>query len=300
MKILITGERGYIARRLREALGARHECASVSLRGPELPDMVGYDCVIHCAGIVHRNRVSADEYMDVNWELTANLAEKARTDRVSRFVFMSTMAVYGRDGSKPPARCVITPASVPRPRTMYGVSKLAAEKFLKDMASTAGKPEAAPDGQRQPRWVPASFSVSVLRLPMVYGEGCPGNFAKLRRAAQILPVFPNVPNERSVLNIANLCEFVELLLKEPAPPGGFAIYCPQDGEYARTTEIVRLLAQKSGKNIILSEILGKIACFFPLGILRKLFGNLVYAQEMSAYFDRAYCVKSLEETIGES
>ncbi|MCL2462686.1 MAG: NAD-dependent epimerase/dehydratase family protein, partial [Defluviitaleaceae bacterium] len=281
----------YIANSLRQALSGGHRCDAVSVRWQSLPDMAGYDAVVHCAGIVHRKRVKSAEYMSVNTDLTIKLAEKAKSQGVRRFIFMSTMAVYGMKdaiGMGGKNKAMITRDTVPQTKSWYGRSKLMAEEWL--------KPLAAPD-----------FRVDILRLPMVYGSGCPGNYAKLARLARTLPVFPDADNERSMLYIGNLCEFVRLLLKEsarellngPAQAGNYTIYCPQNREYARTTDMVRLLAQKNGKKIAFSKKLGRFICVLPLNFIKKLFGNLTYDLYMSAYFDYKYCVKSTEESVEE-
>lgn len=52
------------------------------------------------------------------------------------------------------------------------------------------------------------FIVTVLRPPMIYGKGSKGNYRILATMAKKLPIFPDVENERSMLYIDNLCEFL--------------------------------------------------------------------------------------------
>lgn len=47
----------------------------------------------------------------------------------------------------------------------------------------------------------------IIRTPMVYGPNCKGNFPKLKKLAQISPIFPDIENQRSMIYIDNLCEF---------------------------------------------------------------------------------------------
>ena len=43
---------------------------------------------------------------------------------------------------------------------------------------------------------------------MIYGKGSKGNYPVLAKLAKKFPVFPDVDNERSMLYIENLCEFL--------------------------------------------------------------------------------------------
>ncbi len=59
-----------------------------------------YDVLIHTAALVHNNSPQArlSDYMQVNMLLTKQLAQKAKAEDVKQFIFMSTMAVYGKEG----------------------------------------------------------------------------------------------------------------------------------------------------------------------------------------------------------
>lgn len=273
MRIVVTGETGYIARNLSVWLTRYgHEVRLVSLRG-ELPDFSGTDVVIHAAAVVHRSDVSEKEFYDVNTALTESVAKKAKQQGVGRFVFFSTMAVYGDvDG-------IIDEGTPTAPVTDYGKSKLAAEERLAGLNG---------DG----------FLVSVVRPPVVYGRGAPGNV--LRLAGLRVPVFPMVVNRRSMIFIDNLCEFVRLLVEDTA---GVGVFCPQNREYVCTSELFRELAEVGGRRVWLSRALGRLINVLPVkpGVLQKLFGDLAYSKEMSGYFGYRYCVvdfrKSLELTV---
>ena len=41
---------------------------------------------------------------------------------------------------------------------------------------------------------------------MVYGKGSRGNYSRIAKLAQKLPLFPDIDNERSMIHIDNLCE----------------------------------------------------------------------------------------------
>ena len=48
---------------------------------------------------------------------------------------------------------------------------------------------------------------------MIYGKNSKGNFKMLVKLADKVPVFPNVKNERSMIYVENLAEFLCLLVE---------------------------------------------------------------------------------------
>ncbi|MGO4092842.1 NAD-dependent epimerase/dehydratase family protein, partial [Staphylococcus aureus] len=55
---------------------------------------------IHTAALVHNKSPQArlSDYMQENMLLTKQLAQKAKAEDVKQFIFMRTMAVYGKEG----------------------------------------------------------------------------------------------------------------------------------------------------------------------------------------------------------
>ena len=138
------------------------------------------------------------------------------------------------------------------------------------------------------------FKVVILRPPMIYGEGCKGNYNSLRKFALKLPLFPRVDNERSMLYIDNLSEFVRLMIDNEES----GIFYPANKEYSNTSEMVRMIASAHEKNIILIggfTWLLKIMSHFT-GLVNKAFGSMSYSSDMAEYKDE-YRVFSLEESI---
>lgn len=129
---------------------------------------------------------------------------------------------------------------------------------------------------------------------MIYGPNSKGNYQMLSKLAKKLPVFPKVNNQRSMLYIENLCEFIRLIIKN----NDQGIYFPQNKQYASTTEIVKMINPKIKVIGILnlgvligSKIPGKVS-----SLCNKAFGNLVYEQTMSQYSENYYYY-SLQESI---
>jgi UDP-glucose 4-epimerase len=139
-----------------------------------------------------------------------------------------------------------------------------------------------------------NFKVVILRPPMIYGKGSKGNYPLLAKIAMKTPVFPYIENERSMLYIENLCEFVRLMIDNEEQ----GIFWPQNDRYSNTSELVKMIAQAHGKNVCLVKGCGwglKIMSYVT-GVVNKAFGNLSYDRKLSEY--RAdYQRFSLEESI---
>ena len=214
----------------------------------------------------------------INTYLAIETAKKAKRDGVGQFVFMSSAIVYG-DSSGYGKQMRITKDTEPHPTNFYGDSKWQADKGVRELASP-------------------SFTVTVLRPPMIYGKGSKGNYPILAKMAKKLPIFPDVKNERSMLYIDNLCEFLSQVMIR----GENGIFWPQNSEYTRTSEMVKMIAEVSDHKIDVSKgwnwIVG-VARLFPgktRELTNKAFGNFTYDQNMSKY-DFDYQIVALEETI---
>ncbi len=95
--------------------------------------MEGVVAVLHPATL-HKPHVAThnrQQFVDTNITGTLNLLEEAVTQGVGRFVFTSTTSVFGHANRPAPGKPTawITEAVEPRPRNIYGVSKLAAENL---------------------------------------------------------------------------------------------------------------------------------------------------------------------------
>lgn len=280
-RILITGANSYIGTSLEKWLEQWKDEYSVDtidmIDGTwKKKDLSGYDVVFHVAGIAH---VSADPKMEdlyykVNRDLAIETAKKAKEDGVKQFVFMSSIIVYGDSGHINHKR-VITKDTIPKPSNFYGNSKLQAEKGIMSLIND-------------------KFKVVVLRPPMIYGKGSKGNYPKLSKMARKLLFFPNVDNERSVLHIDNLCEFIRLVIKNDES----GLFFPQNKEYVKTSELVKLIADAHKKHIKLTKAFNSTLKLMGnfVGVVNKAFGNLVYEMSMSEYSED-YRVRNLRESV---
>ena len=279
-RVLITGKNSYIGTSLENWLmkePAIYKVDTVDMKDGSWKeaDFSQYDVVFHVAGIAH---VSSDPKMEdlyykVNRDLTIETAEEAKAEGVKQFIFMSSIIVYGDSSS---SKRVIDRNTVPTPSNFYGNSKLQAEEGIKHLESD-------------------DFKIVVLRPPMIYGKGSKGNYPKLSKLAQKIPVFPDINNERSMLHIDNLCEFIKVMVDNEES----GLFFPQNKEYVKTSEMVRLIAEVHGKRVRLvkgfNELLKLIG--WKVGLVNKVFGNLVYEQRMSSYDKANYLIRDLRESI---
>ncbi len=232
-----------------------------------------YESVFHVAGIAHikETKENAHLYYEINRDLAVDTAKKAKAARVKQFIYLSSMSVYGKETG------VISKQTIPNPKSNYGKSKMQAEEIIKAMKS--------PD-----------FKVAILRPPIVYGEGCKGNFQSVIKIVRKSPVFPSIHNKRSMLYIDNLCAYVKLLIDKDSN----GIFFPQNKVYADISHMVELIAKRLGKKIYLSMVAGWCARLLSLFLpaAKKAFGSLVY--DLPDEFNYSYCVLGLDESIAKS
>lgn len=291
-KILITGAGSFIGTSFENYIKSHEKHAEYEISvmdtltgklvGGESEDtwnFDGYDTVFHVAGIAHADVGKVTEegkelYRRVNTELAIETAKKAKAAGVKQFIFMSSAIVYGASSPIGEEK-IITKDTKPEPENFYGESKLNAETGLLELSAD-------------------DFKVVILRPPMIYGPGCKGNYNSLRKFALKLPIFPKVKNERSMLYIDNLCEFVRLMIDNEES----GIFHPANAENSNTSEMVKMIAEAHGKK---KALMGGLTWLLKLmshftGLVNKAFGNLTYSSELTEYKEN-YRVYSLAESI---
>ena len=284
-KILITGANSYIGTSFEKYIKENYPNDYVV----DTVDMIdgswreksfaGYDSVFHVAGIAHSDNGKISEekeklYYSVNTDLTIETAKKAKTDGVKQLIFMSSAIVYG-DSAPIGKSKVITRDTPVSPANCYGDSKVQAENGICPLNDDR-------------------FKVVILRPPMIYGKGSKGNYPLLAKIALKTPVFPMVKNQRSMLYIENLCEFVRLMVENDEQ----GTFWPQNSEYSNTSELVKLIAEAHGRKVRLVKGFGWVLKILSkvTGLVNKAFGSLSYEAEMSEYRVE-YRVVALSESI---
>lgn len=280
-KVLLIGQGGYIGTAVSNYLAKYpdYKVDSVSSMNEEwsLISFTGYDAVYNVSGLAHANarKGTEEQYYDVNGRLPIKVAEKAKKEGVPLFIQMSSMIVYG-DMSELYKDKMITANTVPEESTVYGKSKMYAERGLNKLAE---------DG----------FQVAIIRPPLIYGKDARDNFPRLVKFAKTFPVFPKLHNSQSMLYIDNLCELVRLIIDNNQ--GG--TYYPQQEVYIETSKLVKDFSDAFGKKMVLTKIFNPLLrllspCF---GFIHKAFGSITYEMSMSDSFDGKYRVVGYEESV---
>lgn len=154
MKILITGHKGYIGTILTKlAVEEGHEvvgfdsdlyerCDFVEgrievpeinkdIRDVELKDLVGFDAILHLAGLSNDplGDLNPEITYEINYKASVNLAILAKKAKVKRFIFSSSCSNYGAAGDN-----WLTEESAFNPVTPYGKSKVLVEQEVSKLA----------------------------------------------------------------------------------------------------------------------------------------------------------------------
>lgn len=161
----------------------------------------GCSAVIHLASLAHRTSFQhgQDEllvFREANVDPLISVARAAAIAKVGRVVFVSSIGVNGSSTYGMP----FTETDRPQPSEPYAISKLEAERALSEVLL-----DSLTD------WV-------VLRPPLVYGPGCPGNLERLIRfasSALVLP-FGSIRSLRTLISIDNLINALLIASHHPA------------------------------------------------------------------------------------
>jgi nucleoside-diphosphate-sugar epimerase len=282
-RILITGQGSYIGTNFEKWVSKwpdKYDVEKISVRnnGWKQKNFSKYDVVLHVAGIAH---VSADPKMEqlyykINRDLAIDVAKKAKKENVKQFIFMSSIIIYGADGRVGENK-IINAETEPNPIDFYGRSKLEADLAIQKLNSE-------------------KFKTVIVRTPMVYGPNCKGNFPRLKMLARKCPIFPDINNQRSMIFIENLCEFLRIVIDKELS----GIFFPQNKEYVSTKDIIDLMAKNMGKKIYFVKLFNPVIRIMSkkINIINKVLGNKVYDKRIIPNFD--YCVVDFETSIKKS
>ena len=189
----------------------------------------GVDAVVHLAARVHIIKEGAEnpleEFRNVNVAGAEHLARAAAASGAKRFVYVSSIGVNGAQSAlgRP-----FSETDKPNPNNAYTVSKCEAEQGLLRVADETG------------------MEIVIIRPPLVYGCGAPGNFGSLMRSVQLgwpLPLGA-VHNQRSLVALDNLVDFIVTCITHPQAAN--QTFLVSDGQDLSTTELVRGMAQAAG------------------------------------------------------
>ncbi|WP_367237613.1 SDR family oxidoreductase [Pseudomonas sp. Rh2] len=265
-KVMVTGASGFVGGYLLKYLQSQNDFTTVAcvrrwpVKGPVMENSVligevdgqtnweealaGVDVVIHVAARAHIVREDAsdslDLYRQVNVAGTLNLARQAAGAGVKRFIFISSIGVNGNGNSRP-----YLFSDPPNPCEPYALSKWEAEQGLWSVQKDSG------------------IEVVIIRPPLVYGRGAPGNFGRLvGLIGKGVPLpLGAVRNRRTMIGVDNLVDLIVRCIEHPAAAN--QVLLAGDDEDLSTTDLLREVAIAMKKPLILVPL--------PQQILRFLF-----------------------------
>ncbi|NIE98090.1 NAD-dependent epimerase/dehydratase family protein [Acinetobacter sp. Tr-809] len=242
--ILVTGSSGFVGKSLIHslilsnkyqkiyALNRRHshtlpvmveQLVATSENVFSTPIPANIDVIVHLAGRAHilNDNVQnpLEHFRSVNVQGTLELAQQALENKVTRFIFISSIGVNGAFTTKKP----FDETDQPYPHADYAISKLEAEQALKELFKDT------------------NTELVIIRPPLVYAADAPGNFARLLRlAATNVPLpFAYLNNKRSFVALENLVSFIETCIEHPQAKN--ELFLIADNEVLSTQQLVSLI-----------------------------------------------------------
>jgi nucleoside-diphosphate-sugar epimerase len=245
MKFFVTGATGLVGSHVAGRLLARGDSVRALVRRPEAAENLrargidvsmgdigdgerlraaveGSDAVVHCAGAVNLAG-DRDLLWEVNVKGTERLLAASVEARVSRFVYLSSVAVYG------PAPAPVREDAPKAPAGAYGASKWEAEKVLQQYERERG------------------FPTVVLRPCTIYGEGDRHAVQALSRVAR-LPLIPLPRHGNRLLDLVHASDVADAVLT--AATSSTAVgkaYNITDGEKHTHRDILVALGRITGR-----------------------------------------------------
>ena len=256
--ILLVGSSGFIGQALLKSTEFRViQFSTVSLKKKAVTDIefTGVKAVFYFAGVS-----AVDEKKDVglfdkvNYRLALELCEKAKTEGVTYFLYLSSTKVLGDHLGK----ASYNMSEQPIPTDDYGRSKLKAETALMKLADEV-------------------FKICVVRPAAVYGEGAQGNFLSLLKLINTkLPLPLNgIDNKRSMVYVGNLVAFIKTLYVNEYS----GVYTAVDSQVVSTSELVHAIRTSLNvktPHFTLPEVLIRLLKNILPGIYYKLYGSQYY------------------------
>ena len=276
MRILITGANGFVGSNLVEHLkrNSSNILYGIDIKGESWlsydkfytwaeMDRIPWDrleVVIHLAGKAHdtKNVVNEYEYYEVNVELTKLIFDQFQISSAKKFIFFSSVKAAADK-----VVGVLEEDVIAKPATVYGRTKLEAEKYILGQVSSAEK------------------KVIVFRPAMIHGPGNKGNLNLLFKYVQTgLPYpFGNNENKRSFTSIDNMNYLIQKVIESNSIKSG--IYNIADDETLSTASIFRCMSQsleKSGLVLntpaLVIKLIGKISDYLHLPMTTERINKL--------------------------
>lgn len=252
MNILLTGANGFVGSNIYNSLCVKHNITTIPWQEIK-SDLLfsNIDVIIHCAAVsaVEKNMSDGqlEQLYQSNVTITESLAQSGVASGVKKFIYISTIKVYGEGNNNSPYFV----NSHENPKSYYGKSKLEAEIALKRVCLNS-----------------KGMDFVILRPPLIYGPNVKGNFMSLLNLTKRtipLPFGAISTNRRSLLYVGNLTDLISRCLYHPKAAN--QVFLISDEKPLSTYEMVELMAKVQNVKVILINIpiliiklLGFITC----------------------------------------
>jgi UDP-glucuronate 4-epimerase len=201
------------------------------------PLMAGKPVVFHLAGqpgVRGSWGTGFDLYLRNNIQLTQRLLEASRRNPVARFIYSSSSSVYGDSLMHPTSE-----QTIPRPRSPYGVTKLAAEHLVNSYALTWDLPAVS------------------LRYFTVYGKGQRPDMAieRLIRSARgggTFKMFGDGGQSRDFTHVSDVVRANLLAATMPVEPGD--VFNIAGGSHATLLEVIGAVEAATGQTLVCEHL----------------------------------------------
>ncbi len=273
MRILITGASGFVGQAIIKSLSKEITIDVISRNYSEKHYPVNqilktyrcletnsgpYNAVIHLAGLAHdtSNQRKETDYFEVNEGITKMVVDWMNKSQkeACNLIYLSSIKTYSNNA-------ILNEDCEQKPDSVYGRSKLAAEKYIRENLNT-------------------NHTQYILQPVMIYGEGNKGNLPRLFHMFKKIPFpFKGVKNQRSILSINNLICAIEALINNEMESGKY-ILC--DDKPISTYDMLESLFVNSPfklRSFALPEmvinLIIKVSSLLKIQVIDKVLGNLV-------------------------
>jgi nucleoside-diphosphate-sugar epimerase len=234
MSILLTGSNGFLGKSIYSEIssfevqtaGRTNTDIKFNLRNEFKSSLGAFIYVIHAAGKAHsvpKTPAEAQAFWDVNVTGTRNLLNALEAQPPKYFVFVSSIAVYGKTSGH-----LLDEQNSLSSQDAYGKSKIEAEEIVK-------------------KWcIEKNIIYTILRLPLVVGVNPPGNLGLMIHGIKKGYYF-NIAGGNAKKSMVLASDIAKFILKA-AEIGG--TYNLTDGYHPNFNELSYLISKQIGKKFI--------------------------------------------------